>query len=100
MEYRIIYRNTLTKEVFTYTETDTGTSRYYTFPAPTGLTDGEYEYYVAEAGGNLVLDENDVRKSTVDGHQIEIYDCGVAQVGAISRSDTTYNTTKTYEQYR
>ena len=47
-----------------------------------------------------MLNENDVRLSTIDGEPIEIYDCGVGQVGEIDRRSTmTYNTTKTYEQY-
>ena len=100
MEYRVIYYNTLSKAVTVFTQPDTGTGRFYTFPIPEGLGSGEYEYFVAEAGGELVLHPNDVRQSTVDGHRIKIYDCGVAQVGTIQRADTTYNTEKIYEQYK
>ena len=101
MEYRVIFRNTLSKKVFVYTLADAGTGRFYIFPLPAGLEDGEYEYYVAEAGGTLQLYTNEVRKSTVDGHTIKIFDCGMAQVGKITRRNTVeYNTAKTYEQYR
>ena len=99
MEYRIIWKNTATKEVTVITAEDTGNSLFYTFPVPEGLTRGEYEYYVATAEGTLVLNDNDVRLSTIDGETVTVYDCGVAQVGEISRRDTSYNTTKTYEQY-
>ena len=101
MEYRIIWKNTATKEVTVQVAEDTGGRLYYTFPVPSGLENGEYEYYIATAAGTLVLNENDVRLSTVDGEKLEVYDCGVAQVGRIDRSDTTtYNTQKTYEQYQ
>jgi len=100
MEYRIIWRNTATKEVFTQTAEDTGGRMYYTFPVPEGLTQGEYEYFIIPALGDLELNENDVRKSTLDGEPLPIRDCGVAQVGEIKRKEaTTYNTNKTYEQY-
>lgn len=101
MEYRIIWRNTATKEVTVMVAEDTsGSALFYTFPVPAGLSRGEYEYYIASADGTLVLNENDVRLSTIDGEPIEIYDCGVGQVGEIDRRSTmTYNTTKTYEQY-
>ena len=100
MDYRVIFRNTATKECFVYTLTDTSAGgTYYTFLAPSGLTRGEYEYYITSADGTFTLNENDPRKSTIDGITIAVYDCGVAQVGAILRSDTSYNTTKTYEQY-
>lgn len=101
MEYRLIFRNTLSKEVYVFTLADSGTGRFYVFPLPVGLENGEYEYYVAEAGGTLGLYTNEVRKSTVDGHRIQIFDCGVARVGQIARTGTVeYNTAKTYEQYR
>lgn len=99
--YRIIFRNNLTKEVFIFTRTDLGGSHFYRFPLPLGLTPGEYEYYICPAGGTLVLEPNDIRKSTLDGTSLTIYDCGVAQVGKIQRKDTLqYNLHKTYEQYR
>lgn len=101
MQYRIIYRNTLTKKVSVFTGTDTGGKRFYRFALPLGLEAGFYEYYVCEAGGTLVLYPNDVRKSTVDGHTIAVYDCGMARVGKIERGQTiTYNIDRTYEQYR
>ena len=101
MEYRIIYRNTMSKKVYVYTSTDSGNSLFYRFSYPIGMEAGFYEYYVAEAGGVLSLHVNDVRKSTVDGHQIKIYDTVMARAGKISRGNTTaYNLEKTYEQYR
>lgn len=99
MNYRIIWKNTATKEVFVQAAEDTGTVSFYTFPRPAGLTDGEYEYHIVSAEGTLVLNENDVRLSTIDGEKVSVYDCGVAQVGAISRTDVEYNPTRTYTQY-
>ena len=91
----------MTKDVFVFTETDSNTGKlFYTFPTPQGLTRGEYEYYITSAGGTFVLDAKDPRQSTIDGVKITVYDCGVAQVGKISRSDTTYTQIKTYEQYQ
>ena len=98
--YRIIWRNTATKEVLVQTAIDASPAKsFYRFPVLADMPRGEYEYYVTAAGGDLVLNENDVRLSTIDGETITVYDCGVAQVGEISRRDTSYNTTKTYEQY-
>lgn len=99
MDYRIIWKNTATKEVFVQVAEDTGSISYYCFPRLAGLTDGEYEYYIVSADGTLVLNENDVRLSTIDGEQVTVIDNGVAQVGAISRSDVEYNPTKTFKQY-
>lgn len=101
MEYRLIFRNTLTKEVSVFLREDTGTHTFYRFRIPLGLIRGEYEYYVCEGDGTLALNENDIRKSTVDSHRIVVYDCGVARVGYIRRTPSLeYNLTKTYEQYR
>lgn len=99
MDYRIIYKNTQTKEVFVYTQTDTGSASFYRFPAPAGLTKGEYQYYITNAGGDFILSQNDVRLSTIDGERIEVLDCGVAQVGKIARSVSSYDTIKTYKTY-
>lgn len=100
MEYRLIFRNTLTKEVSVFTMVDTSSARnFYRFQIPMGLVKGEYEYYVCEAGGFLNINPNDVRKSLVDDHQIVVYDCGVARVGYIERRSRQYNLEKTYEQY-
>lgn len=100
MDYRIIWKNTATKEVAVQVAEDTGSGLYYTFPVPDGLTRGEYEYYITNAEGELTLNKNDVRLSVIDGEKITVFDCGVAQVGDISRnSATTYNTEKIYEQY-
>jgi len=99
MEFRIIWKNTATKEVTVFTEEDSGSENFYRFAVPQGLSSGEYEYYITTASGTIELDENDVRLSTIDGETIEIYDCGVAQVGTISRATTTYKITKQYEQY-
>lgn len=100
MEYRIIWRNTATKEVFVRTDTDQGGKLFYRFFLPMGLSKGEYEYFITSAEGTLVLNENDPRKSTIDGVQIPVYDCGVAQVGRIERTGMTYyDITKVYEQY-
>lgn len=101
MIYRIIWRNTATKQVLVQTAIDASTTKtYYRFPVLADMPRGEYEYFVATAEGTLVLNENDIRKSTIDGEPIEVYDCGVAQVGEIARTDTTtYNTVKTYTQY-
>lgn len=99
MEYRIIWKNTATKEVFVQTAEDSGSVSFYTFPRPEGLTEGEYEYYIVSAEGTLVLNENDVRLSTIDGETISVIDSGVAQAGAISRTAAEYNTTKTFRQY-
>lgn len=100
MEYRIIWKNTATKEVTVQTAEDTGGNLFYTFRVPEGLGKGEYEYYITSAEGTLDLHDNDVRLSTIDGEKITVYDCGVAQVGEIARRDTsTYNVSKEYEQY-
>lgn len=100
MEYRTIYRNTLSKKVYVFESENTGTLLFYRFPYPMGMEAGFYEYWVAEAGGTLELSPNDIRKSTVDGRPIEIYDCGVARVGKMGRNTQQYNLNKTYEQYR
>lgn len=71
---------------------------YYTFPVPS-LERGEYEYFVIADGGELEVKTNDIRRSTIDGEQVLIYDRGLAQVGELSRKDETYNIVKTYEQY-
>lgn len=98
--FRILWRNTATKEVLVQTATDTSdTKAYYRFPVLEGLTKGEYEYYIIADGGTLVVDENDPRKSTIDGEQVSVYDCGVAQVGVISRNTTSYSAVKNYEFY-
>ena len=99
MNYRIIWKNTATKEVFLQVSEDMGTVRFYRFLLPMGLTPGEYEYYITSADGTLSLNENDIRLSSIDGVPIVIYDCGVAQAGQIMRSDVEYNPTKTYKQY-
>lgn len=98
--YRILWRNTATQEVTVQSAEDaSGSEMYYTFPVPEGLAKGEYEYFIVADGGELELATNDIRKSTIDGEQIVIYDRGLAQVGTISAHDITYNIAKTYEQY-
>lgn len=100
MEYRLIFRNTLTKEVTVFSREDNGSTRtFYSFDYPMGMENGEYEYYVCEGDGHLNLDPNDIRKSIVDDHQIVVYDCGVARVGYIEVRGHQYNISKTYEQY-
>lgn len=99
MDYRIIYRNTATKECFVFTEEDRGSEHFYLFPQPKGLTEGEYEYFVVSAAGELHLDSNDPRLSTLDGERVVVYDCGVAQVGTIARSTEEYQAEKEYIQY-
>lgn len=99
--FRLIFRNNLTKVVSVFSDIDTSASRdFYRFAFPQGLEKGEYDYYITADGGTLVLDPNDVRKSTIDGEKMPVYDCGVAMVGKISRGVTTeYKISKTYEQY-
>lgn len=101
MTYRIIWRNTMTKECFVSVGTDVSTSKdFYRFPLPMDLTRGEYEYYIIDADGELEVFENDPRKSTIDGERVVIYDQGVAQVGKINRrGQIIYNITKKYQQY-
>lgn len=101
MTYRLIFRNTMTKEVFVFQYQDeSNTSTFYRFPLPMGMTPGEYEYYIVQSGGTLNLYPNEVRRSTIDGQPLHIYDNGVAQVGRIGRQDQTYNIERTYEQYK
>lgn len=97
--FRILWRNTATQEVTVQSAVNTSASdMYYTFPVPT-LSRGEYEYFVIADGGELEVKTNDIRRSTIDGEQVLIYDRGLAQVGELSRKDVTYNIAKTYEQY-
>lgn len=99
MRYRIIYRNTATKEVYVYRETDTGNRLYYRFPVPVTLPRGEYHYYIIQNWGRLVLQPNDITRSTVDGKRMTVYDEGVAQVGIPARRVTAYNSEKNYQFY-
>lgn len=97
--FRILWRNTATQEVTVQSAVNTSESdMYYTFPVPS-LERGEYEYFVIADGGELEVKTNDIRRSTIDGEQVLIYDRGLAQVGELSRKDETYNIVKTYEQY-
>ena len=102
MDYRTIYRNTLTKKCYVFVSTDHGESlRFYHLDYPLGMEDGEYEYWITDPDEPFVLNENDPRKSTLNGYPIWVYDCGMARVGAIERGQTTmYDLDKTYEQYR
>lgn len=101
MTYRLIFRNTMTKEVFVFQFKDRSDSpNFYRFPLPLGMTEGEYEYYIVQSGGTLNLYPNDVRKSDIDGQPLQIYDNGVAQVGKIGRQEQSYNINRTYEQYK
>ena len=99
--FRILWRNTATKEVLVQTATDTSENkRYYRFSVMAGMPRGEYEYYIIADGGVLAVDENDPRKSTIDGEPVKVFDLGVAQVGKIGRKGTeTYNAVKNYEFY-
>lgn len=97
--FRILWRNTATQEVTVQSAANSSESdMYYTFPVPT-LSRGEYEYFIIADGGELEVKTNDIRRSTIDGEAVVIYDRGLAQVGEISANDTTYNIAKTYEQY-
>lgn len=100
MEYRIIWRNTATKQVLVQTAQDLSQSgSYYRFPLMAGMPKGEYEYYIIASGGTLAIDQNDPRKSTIDGQPVEVYDCGVAQCGHIARSVENYVAVKEYQFY-
>lgn len=99
MDYRTIYKNNQTKQVFVFTAEDSGSTRFYRFPVPQGLTPGDYDYFIIRADGELVINENDIRLSTIDGEPVAVLDCGVAQVGKITRNYTTYDITKTYKAY-
>ena len=99
MRYRIIYRDTATKKFYVFRNIDTGNKLYYRFPVPVSLPDGEYQYYIIQNWGRLALDENDIRKSTIDGKPLEVYDEGVAWVGIPTRQITAYNSTKNYKFY-
>lgn len=98
--FRILWRNTATKTVLAQSAVNTSESKmYYRFPVPAGLEKGEYEYYVIADGGNLVIDANDPRKSTVDGEPVAVLDCGIAQVGEIGRDTQSYAAAKNYKFY-
>ena len=104
MDYRLIFKHQLTKKVSVFRRTDeSATKSFYRFELPMGLDKGEYEYYVVSASGELVLNENDIRLSTIDGEKINIYDNGLAQVGKVEQArkqtTSTYENTKTYKQY-
>lgn len=101
MDYRIIFKNQLTKKVYVFVRTDEGNRpHFYRFRLPMGMSAGEYEYFITDADGVLVLNSNDIRLSTIDGEKIKIYDRGMAQVGHIERKQTTdYNLEKTYVSY-
>lgn len=103
MIYRLIFKNQLTKRVYTFLREDISvTPHFYRFALPVGLEEGEYEYFITEVGfGELVLNENDIRKSTVGGWEITICDRGMAQVIGIKEKEKTetYNLENAYIQY-
>lgn len=91
----------MSKEVAVFVSEDTGTALFYRFPIPMGLEAGFYEYYITDAGEDFELNSLNIRKSTLDGQPIPVFDCGMARVGALKRKDDrTYTLDKTYEQYR
>ena len=100
--YRLIFKNQLTKRVYVFVRADEGTMpHFYRFRLPLGMENGEYEYFITDSEGTLVLNNNDIRKSTIDGVQITIYDRGMAMVGKIERKENTdYNLEKTYTTYK
>lgn len=100
MDYRIIFKNQLTKKVYVFTRQDEShTPHFYRFQMFAGMEQGEYEYFVTKADGTLTIDSNDIRLSTIDGEKIPIYDRGMAQVGRIEHQIQDYNLQTEYRQY-
>jgi len=106
MNYTLLLKNNLDKTVHQLNVTDTDTSSiYYVFKdVQIDLTNGEYTYWLVPNDGQkeIVINPNDIEKSTIDGNAIEVAVKGLCQVGEyINRSTKSqYEGNKEYKQYR
>lgn len=100
----IILQNTTTKQCTIYNVVDEndGSGIYYKFQIDTtNLQDGEYKLYLTDnqLTGEVVINQNNIDKTTIDGDEINIIATELVRVGNYTTTTTTYNQVRNFKTY-